>query len=159
VLTSEMGDAIEIESISFRNSPASPDPSGSYDDLEIHIGLCDSDVLGSTYADNFIAGTRTLVLSSSLYSTGDVAVGEWFDFELDTPYWYNGQDNLLIEVIWPSGLGSLYPYAWETNENRSCFGTFASTSGAFQTRLPHMMLNGTLELSNTTFGEIKATFL
>ena len=159
MLTSEIGDAIEIESISFRNSPASPDPAGNYDDLEIYIGLCDSDVLGATYADNFITGTRTLVLSSTLYSTGTVGVGEWFDIELDTPYWYNGADNLLIEVIWPSGSGSLYPYAWDSGSDRSSFGTYSSTSGAFQSRLPHMRLNGTLELSNTTFGEIKATFL
>lgn len=158
MLASEMGDAMEIESLSWRNPPASPDSSGNFTDLEIYVGLCNTDVLGNTYADNFIAGTRTLVLSSSYYSTGTVAVGEWYDFELDTPYWYNGQDNLLIEVIWPSGTGSLYSYAWPSNENRSCFGAYGSTSGGFQTRIPHLRLNGTLELSNTTFGAIKATF-
>lgn len=159
VLASEIGDAIEIDSFSWRRFP-SPEDQGTFVDFKMYLGLCDSDEIGTTFDDNYIPGTKTLVLEDNPYVTPVVPVGEWFDVELDTPYWYNGEDNLLIEVEWSAGNGSLYSWSWDGGPNRCIFAGYgASTAPAAITTVPHIKMNGTLELSNSTFGEIKASFI
>jgi hypothetical protein len=158
VLASEIGDAINIDSFSWRRFP-SPDDQGTFNDLKVYVGLCENDVLSTTFDDNFMPGTKTLVLSDSPYSTPVVPVGDWFDITLDTPYWYNGQDNLLIEVEWSSGQGSLYSWSWEGTGIRGIFALYGqSTAAVSNAYVPHLRINGTLELSQSTFGEIKASF-
>ena len=73
VLASEIGDAIEIESLSWKRFP-SPDDQGTFNDYAMYMGLCDSDQLGLNYEDNYISGTRTMVMSSSSYVTEVVAI-------------------------------------------------------------------------------------
>ncbi len=158
VLASEIGDAIEIESFSWKRFP-SPEDQGTFNDLKIYLGLCESDELGLNFDDNYIEGTRTLVMSASSYTTETVPVGEWFEVVLDTPYWYNWQDNLIIEVEWSSGDGSLYAFAWDGGPNRYIFAPYGSSSApGADVKVPHLLINGALELSSSTFGEIKASF-
>jgi hypothetical protein len=161
VLSSEIGDAMEIESISFNRFP-SPDDRANFNDMVIHMGLCDSDELTAVFADNYVSGTKTEVMSASSYMTESVAVGEWYTFDLDTPYWYNGQDNLLIEVEWSSGSGSLYSWSWDTGSDRKIYGDYGSTSAPSQNiggNVPTMQLDGTLSLDQSTFGRIKSVFI
>ena len=159
VLAGEIGDAIEIDSFSWKRSP-SPDDHGTFNDMVIYMGLCDSDQLGSTFDDNYIAGTRILVLSSSSYVTETVGVNEWFNFVCDTPFWYNCHDNLLIEIQWSSGLGSLYTWNWDAGDNRSMYGEYGMSTALVQgSNVPNLRLNGTLSLSNSTFARFKAAFL
>ena len=154
-----MGDAIEIESFSWKRCP-SPDDHGTFNDMAIYMGLCDSDQLGTTFDNNYIPGTRVLVMSSPSYTTETVGVNEWFTFVFDTPYWYNGQDNLLIEIEWSSGVGSLYTWNWNGGTNRSMYGLYgAATTSAQDPNVPNLRLNGTLSLSNSTFARIKAAFI
>jgi hypothetical protein len=158
VLASEIGDAINIESLTWKRFP-SPEDQGTFQDLKVYVGLCDTDVLGTTFDDNFMPGTKTLVLSGSPYSTPVVPVNGWFDITFDTPYWYNGQDNLLIEVEWSSGDGSLYSWSWEGSGIRCIFAPYGqSTASVSNPNVPHLRINGTLELSQSTFGGIKASF-
>jgi hypothetical protein len=158
VLASEIGDAMEIESFSWRRFP-SPEDQGTFNDLKVYLGLCNSDTITTTFNDNFMPGTRTLVLSGSPYTTPVVPVGGWFDVVLDTPYWYNGQDNLLIEVEWSSGAGSLYSWSWNGTGTRSIFALYGqSTAAVSEPKVPNLRINGTLDLSQSTFGEIKASF-
>ena len=158
VLASEIGDAIEIQSFSWKRSP-SPDDHGTFNNLAIHIGLCDSDQLVETFDDNYISGTSVLVLSSSSYTTETVGVNEWFTFVFDTPFWYSGQDNLLIEIEWSSGVGSLYSWVWDGGTNRSMYAHYGmATALVQQSTVPNLRLNGTLSLENSTFARIKAAF-
>ena len=158
VLASEMGDAVNIESFSWKRSP-SPDDHGTFNDMAIYMGLCDSDQLGSTFDDNYIAGTRTLVMSSPSYTTETVEVNEWFTFAFNTPYWYNGQDNLLIEIEWSTGAGSLYTWHWNAGTSRSMYAHYGGSTALVQQSIaPNLRLDGTLSLSNSTFARIKAAF-
>ncbi len=158
VLASEIGDAIEIESLSWKRY-ITGESQGTFNDMAVYIGLCDTDQLGMTFDDNYINGTRILVLSSSSYTTPSVGPNEWFSITFDTPFWYNGQDNLLIEVQWSSGLGSLYTWNWSGGSNRCVFGRYGSSTALVQSSsVPNLRLNGTLSLSNSTFARIKAAF-
>lgn len=159
VLASDIGDAIEIESFSWKRFD-SPDDHGTFNDMAVYMGLCDSDQLGTTFDDNYIPGTRILVLSGSPYTTQTVGVNEWFDFVFDTPFWYNGQDNLLIEIEWSSGAGSLYSWNWDGGTNRSMYAGYGmSTASSLGSKVPNLRLNGTLSLTNSTFAQIKAAFI
>jgi len=159
VLASELGDAIEIESLSWNRFP-SGDPMATFNDCKIYMGLCSSNELGTTFDDNYISGTRTLVLSSSSFATTPVGPNEWFDTVLDTPYWYNGTDNLIIEVEWSSGSGSLYSWNWNGGSNRSLIGVYGQSTGLeLSTNVPNLRFNGTLSLTNSTFARIKAAFI
>ncbi|MCD4777277.1 MAG: hypothetical protein K8S15_14675 [Candidatus Aegiribacteria sp.] len=161
VLASEIGDAIEIESFSWKRSVGG-EPQGSYNDLKIYMGLCSSNQLGLNFDDNYITGTKILVLSSSLYTTPSVNPNEWFDIVFDTPFWYNGQDNLLIEIEWSSAAGSdaLYSWHWDGGANRCIFGRYGSSAALFpKVEVPNLRLNGTLSLTNSTFARIKALFM
>ncbi len=162
VLSSEMGSAMEIQSISFRRYP-SPESQGTYTDFTMYMGLCSSDELVATFDDNWIPGTKTEVMSASSYTTETVAVGDWFTFNLDTPYWYNGQDNLLIEVNWSDGsTGSLYSWSWDTGTDRKIYGLYGSTMAPpanINGNVPTMQINGALSLDQSTFGRIKSAFI
>ncbi len=158
VLASEMGDAMTIDSFSWKRCPGG-DPQGTFYDMKIYMGLCSSDELGSTFDDNYISGTRIEVMSASPYTSQTVGINEWFEFVFDTPFWYNGQDNLLIELEWSDGAGSLYTWHWNAGTNRSIYGLYGeSTSLVQQSTAPNLRLNGTLSLTNSTFARIKAAF-
>jgi len=159
VLEGDIGDAILIESFSWKRSP-SPDNQGTFNDMAIYMGICDGAELGTTFDDNYINGTCTLVLSSPSYTSQAVAVNDWFEFTLDTPYWYSGQDNLLIEIQWSSGSGSLYSWNWDGGSNRCAYGPYGTSSASVRnSNVPNLRLNGTLSLTNSTFARIKALFM
>lgn len=161
MLASEIGEAIEIMSFSWKRSVGG-EPQGSYNNLNIYMGLCNSDELVLNYDDNYISGTRILVLSSSLYTTPSVNPNEWFEITFDTPFWYNGEDNLLIEIEWSSASGSdaLYTWHWNGGTNRCLFGRYGTSTALFQkVDVPNLRLNGTLSLTNSTFAQVKAAFI
>lgn len=160
VLASEISDAIEIETFSWKRY-ISGDPQGTYNDFKIYMGLCSSNELGLNFDDNYINGTKILILSSSLYTTTSVGPNEWFEVIFDTPFWYNGEDNLIIEIEWSSAAGTdaLYTWNWDGGANRSVFGRFGTSTALYQqSNVPNLRLNGTLSLSNSTFARIKAAF-
>ena len=159
VLKSEIGDAIEIDSFSWKRSPGG-DPQGIYNNMNIYMGLCSSDELVLTFDDNYIGGTRILVLSASQYISQSVGVNEWFEFVFDTPFFYNGQENLLIEVEWSGGSGSVYSWVWNGGTNSCVYGEYGSSTALVQdSNVPNLRLNGSLSLTNSTFARIKAAFI
>ncbi len=161
MLASEIGDAIEIEDFSWKRH-VSGDPQGTYSDLKIYMGLCSSNELGLNFDANYIYDTKILVLSSSSYTTTSVGPNEWFNVTFDTPFWYNGQDNLLIEIEWSAAAGTdaLYTWHWDGGANRCVFGRYGSSTGLFQgVDVPNVRLNGTLSLETSTFAQIKAAFI
>jgi hypothetical protein len=158
VLASDIGDAILLNELSWQRSVGG-EPVGTFTNFKMYLGLCASDQLTTDYEANYISGTRTQVLAASPYVNGATNPDDWFDVVLDTPYWYNGQDNLIIEVEWSSGAGSLYNWQWNGGSDRCVIGAYgASTGSSTESLVPHLILNGTLSLESSTFGAIKAAF-
>jgi hypothetical protein len=158
VLASELGSAIRIDELSFQRAVGG-EPVATFNDFKMYMGLGAGDQLTTDYMANYISGTRTQVLAASPYSNGAANPNDWFDVVLDSPYWYNGQDNLIIEVEWSSGAGSLYNWQWNGGSDRCVIGAYgASTGSSTESLVPHLILNGTLSLESSTFGAIKAAF-
>lgn len=159
VLDSEMGSAMLINSIAWLRSPAGNDQ-GHYYDVEIYMGLCASDQLGAAFEGNWVPGTKTLVFSDDQLDLA-ASANEWEPVELDTPYWYSGQQNLLYEVSWGSANPSysFYTWQWETGSARTVYATnLGSANGILSTKLSMLQFEGTLGLDLSTFGEVKASF-
>ena len=126
--------------------------------FKIYMGLCASDELGKEFEQNYIPGSKQLVFSMDdgwIYSNG---VAEWFDLQLDTPFWYNGTDNLLIDFAWTWGDVDIYVYAWDSGSQRSMYAPAGSATGYTDSTVIHMSLQGTLGLESSTFAHIKALF-
>jgi hypothetical protein len=158
VLDTEINSAIQIQSIGWKRSPTGVDMA-TFQNFKIYMGYSTNDQLSSTFLDNYIPGTRTLVFSRTTYPVVAGGPGNWFTTTLDTPFWYNGSNNLLIEVEWSDGEGSIYAFHWTAGTDRAIYGTYGSTSAdGFENTIPHLQLNGTLDLQPETFGSIKAGF-
>jgi hypothetical protein len=150
-----MDGAMEIETIALMRHPVS-EPEATFDQLTISMGLCESDTLSATYDDNYIPGTKTEVFNAASHTVSAPTGDQWFYVTLDTPYWYNGEDNLIIEFEWPSGSGSLYVYHWPTGGNRAVNGGYGSGSGYPEVNIPYMLLSGGLDFDQASFGSIKS---
>ena len=146
---------MEIQSIALKRHPASA-PEATFDELTISMGLCDSETLSTTFDDNYIPGTETVVLQATDYTVTAPTPDAWFYVDLDTPYWYNGDDNLIIEVEWPGGNGSLYAYHWQTGSDRALKARFGQSTGTLEQSLPNMLLTGPLNFDQESFGSIKS---
>jgi hypothetical protein len=162
VLDSEIGEAFEFDTICLkRHSSGSTSAGTNYDDFQIWVGLTDTDALSPVFEDNFLPGTRTLLFSrDSLYLEAEP--NAWIPFELDTPYWYGGSHNLIIEVLWSGGeeIGSecVYTWQWNTGTMRCASGPFSSSSGSLTSVIPLLQLVGEASLDSATFAEVKAEF-
>ncbi|MBN1434547.1 hypothetical protein JW921_07295 [Candidatus Fermentibacterales bacterium] len=156
MLEEEIGSAMYITSLAWKRTPLG-DPSSSFDDMKIYLGLCDSDVLGTDFESNYVPGTKTLVFSEAPF-TISAGADEWAVIELDTPFWYNGQDNLIVEVTWPDGAGTFYVYRWATGSDRTLEAPYGSSTGMTGQEVPHMQLIGDLGLDGCSFGRLKVSF-
>ncbi|NLP05618.1 hypothetical protein GX411_06685 [Candidatus Fermentibacteria bacterium] len=162
MLNEEIGNAFTVETLSLRrhSSGSTPAPTDLFD-FAIYMGLCENDVLNPNFDSNFIPGTRTIVFSrDSLHL--EVNPDELVTFDLDTPYWYNGVDNLLVEVLWSSGeeTGSecVYTWHWNTGAMRCASGLYSASSGSLTSIIPWMQITGASDLETCTFGEVKTLF-
>jgi hypothetical protein len=146
-----------IETISWqRTDPGSGDSTATFPEFELYMGLCTQDYLGTDFLDNYIPGTRILVFSSDPLEIAG-APGSWYDFDLQTPFWYNGEDNLLIELCWIDGAGSYQTYSWNSpGVPRSLKApTPDGPTGFLSSTMSEIRLDGTVELSQTTFARVK----
>lgn len=155
-LDSEIGSAMDISSIAWQRADAGDDQ-GHYYTAKIYMGLCSSDQLSSNFENNWIPGSRTLVFETAQLDL-NATPGEWEPVVLQTPYWYNGQDNLLIEVQWASADTnySFYTWKWNTGTARSVKATsLGSATGVLSTQMSELQLTGTMSLDGATFAEVK----
>lgn len=157
MLESEINTPMLITSIALKRSPIG-EGTASFQDLKVYMGTTDLNQLTLNYMNNYDSAGRTLVLSADPYPVTAVA-DQWFTVNLNTPYWYNGDDNLIIEFEWSDGEGSIYAWHWTAGSQRAVFGNYGASSGDdFETSIPHLQLNGTLALEPETFASIKAGF-
>jgi hypothetical protein len=153
-LASEMPGAMNIETIAWQRGTGGS-ASGTYNSFKLYMGLCASDELGAAFDDNYIPGSRILVYETPS-QTMSADPDQWMTIALDTPYWYNGTDNLILELEWTGGVNMFYTYWWETGTNRSVIAESASApSGTIGTSMSELQGTGSLGLDAVTFGEVK----
>lgn len=140
----------------YRTDPASVPY--SFADVEIHMGLCASDQLVGDFDENFVPGTKTLVLQVDTL-VFDAGPDEWFGVTLDAPYHYGGEQNLIIEIFHNPGEGYAYSLAWPAGTAR-CISAWSQPGqlGYPRSIVPYMRLTGVVSLVPITFGAIKAVF-
>ena len=147
---------MEIESISFMIE----DYYSSYKDtVYLYLALTDLDELTDTFDSNFIPGTRQLVLYVDTLYYG-TEPDQWFTVDFQYPFWYSGEENLLIELISPHIDGGYSDvYNWDSGALRSLVTyNISQQTGIQDFWVPYMILSGTMELSPGTFGSIKILF-
>lgn len=153
VLEEEIDQALTIESISYMVSSMQSNYNNIYE-VEIYMGLTELTVLTETFEDNYVPGTRQLVLSADSICYGDT-VDVWCPIQLQYPFDYSGQDNLVIEIICQSS-GYSPVYNWDATSHRALYSySLSSGTGTTYSFLPYMILSGSLGLEQRTFGSIK----
>jgi len=160
VLDSEIGTAITIQDLMWKRAPFGEDH-GSYNNFKIYMGYTTLDVLGTSFESNYVPSSKTLVFNRSTYTLSGLGPDQWFTTALDTPFFYNGSNNLLIDIEWTStpDSQSVYVYNWTGADGRSVFcSPDGQPSGGLESTAPHWILGGTNDLDNATFASIKYLF-
>jgi len=117
------------------------------------------DELSETFADNVAPGAlQEVVFIDSLRLYGEV--GSTLTIQFDQPFYYNGTDNLLIDIHYPDGMVEASAYNWEAGPARSVYCLFppsgsANPTGELSSKLPYMILECEFGLEAGTFGSIK----
>lgn len=154
VPSDSLGSAMVVNSIAFLIESGE---TVSFDQFVIHMGITELDELTDTFENNWMPGTRQKVYDHSNVTYNSPGSGEWMAIDLDTPFWYNGEDNLVMEFSWPQGTEVLMIWAWIPDGNNSLYAGWGEPTGNLIQECLMMRLEGTLSLSPGTFGGIKAT--
>jgi hypothetical protein len=158
VLASEIGSGMTVEGISVNCAELSP-YTGIRADAHIWMGLCESDILGTAFEDNYVPGSKTLVFQADTLEIDGVP-DTWVDIDLQTPFFYDGIRNLLIEV-WhePVGLNhGLYCWNWASGEGRMIWASSQGGDVYVDDDVPWLSITGQTALEQQTFGGIKRVF-
>jgi len=162
VLDSEIGTAITINDLLWKRAPSGHvTDQGFYNDFKIYMGYTTRDILEPDFDSNYVPGSKTLVFSRSTYTLSGLVPDAWFTTPLDTPFFYNGSGNLLIDIEWTSApeSNSIFIWNWNTNQlGRAMFATPEGPTGSPEETLPYMILGGTNDLESETFARIKTMF-
>ena len=149
-----LGTAIDIEAIGFMVSEGE---AVSFDRFTIHMGITGQSSLSEGFESNWITGTKTLVYDHDFVTYTSPGPNQWMEIPLDTVFWYNGEDNLLIEFGWPGGTEVIMIWAWVAPENYTCYAGWEEPQGNLLLESLVLRLSGALELSPDTFAGIKST--
>jgi hypothetical protein len=153
-LDEELGGPATIDAVSWQW--ASGGTFAAFGDLEIVLGHYDQDALGAVFDDNYLPGSDVMVYSEP-YTELKVGADDWVTLDLETAFDYDGTDNLVMEVRWSSGSGSIYTYKWETGQDRCLRGDGpGSAHGTLLTQMCEFRIETSLALEQSTFGSIKA---
>jgi len=143
-LEEEIGTAIEITGIYWHRGPMGSS-SGEFGDFNIFMGQCIIDSLDTVFDENWLPYSMMQVFSRETVLL-DVDAEEWFGFRLDSTYFYDGKYDLLIEVSWVGGSGSMQTYLSDTGDPPLCLksSTSDSPSGYMAAPRCQFMLEGVL---------------
>lgn len=85
-----------------------------------HTGLSS---LTNSYVNNYDGRTPVDVINRSVLNVGAAASGTWVPFTFDTPFDYNGTENLVVEVWWhgDNGAGGPARYGNAGGGNRQLY--------------------------------------
>lgn len=145
-----------ISQIGWQRGGSSGAASGYYNNFKLYVGLASVSELSNTYENNYIPGSRIMVYET-VTQTMSAGPDEWMIITLDTPFWYNGVDNLIVELQWVGGSNMFYTYMWETGASRGLMNTtdVGAPTGTLSTKMSELMFEGTMALEQNTFGYIK----
>ncbi|MEN8148007.1 MAG: hypothetical protein ABFR02_10380 [Campylobacterota bacterium] len=142
LLAGDIAGSGNIESISFRSFGA--EVATTCADANISMGHTSLSGLTLTYADNVEEGKGTLqtVVERSL-SISALAAGELFTIDLDTPFNYNGVDNVVLHVQMPTGCSNIIEIYTDTTQPDSLLHSQAipSATGSLFAFLPNLVMN------------------
>ena len=100
VLADDIGTAITISSIIFVSSYSE---SLNYVlDFTLSLAPTESQSLSTVFSENYEPGTLIEVFQIDSLDLA-MSVGGSLIIEFDTPYFYDGQDNLLLDIYYPDG--------------------------------------------------------
>ncbi len=157
VLQEEIKTAFQINSITFVF--AWPEETSYVTDFTISMANVENDQLIETFSQNYDPGTLVEVYHCDSLCLEN-GYGNELVLELDTPFFYNGQDNLLIDIYYPDGECWSRVYNWEAGTAR-CLrylflpGGSGSSTGYFFEWIPYMVFEGTANFDQSTFGAVK----
>ncbi len=145
-----------INSISFFKAPGATEDRVTFFEYYVTMGYCESNELGIYYNSNYIDGMRYRVFERTepvtFYDTDPTIY-------FDTPFFYDpAKGNLLFEIAWPDGRDEIYTYSSPESLMTCVYGPYDSLFGEQYSEVPHILLNGEWDLSQATFGGIKANF-
>ncbi|OPX30316.1 MAG: hypothetical protein B1H09_05185 [Gemmatimonadaceae bacterium 4484_173] len=129
-------------------------------EISLSMANVENDILSETFSENYLPGSLVEVFYlDSLFLTDGTVTTELV-LELDTPFFYNGVDNLLIDFYYPDGSCWCGNYGWNTGTARCVYNKFYPGTGGGPTGLvsdwiPYMVLEGTQSLEQNTFGAVK----
>lgn len=147
---------MEIQSISWQRGTTGYASTADFGNFRIYLGYCPDDMLTTSFTDNYIPLSRTLVHQEDI-QTISAEEDQWFTITLDSPFWYNGVDNLLMEVVWDSGTSNPSVYEFDTPMTPVCLKSASSSgeTGFLSSSRCQFMIEGTLEMETGTFAGIK----
>jgi hypothetical protein len=156
-LASEMDGPMTIGEIAWQRGGSSGSAQGTYNSFKIHMGLADSNELTDSFEDNYLPGSRTMVYATSSQTMTAQPDG-WMSITLETPFEYNGTDNLIVEIEWFGGANMFYTYMWDTGSNRGLMNKSdaSSPTGTLYTKMSELMFTPASSLEQHTFAAIKA---
>lgn len=155
VLEEELDGARTIEGFSLMRSGGSPAMSWECN-VSLYMGLTDLDMLTTDFEGNYSPGTKQLVLEADTLIYGD-SLDQWYAIDLDQPFSYPGEGNLILDFVMPEYGGFAYVYNWTAGPARGLYCPIQYAPGVtLVPELPYMLLSGTLALEPGTFGSIKA---
>lgn len=112
------------------------------------------DELTEVFEDNYPTGALVQVAVVDSLSTAGPD-GTEITVKLETPFYYNGADNLLIETEYSQGSSFAWSWCWNPSSNRGITSYPGDPTGNFQEYVPYMVLESPESLNNETFGGIK----
>jgi len=129
-------------------------------DFTQSMAAVESDYLVETFSENHLPGPLVEVhYSDSLVVLEGHATEHVL--ELDTPFSYNGVDNLLIDICYSDSTAWCGNYGWQDGTARCVYDLFYSggsgnPTGQSSGWIPYMVLQGMSDLRPSTAGASKA---
>ena len=159
VLENDLEGAMLIEALSFVAAPETGQFS-MFNDYQIKMGPTDLSSLEAGFDDNYSGDVLTVYdhAQATHYNNNGLVT-----IPLDTPYWYPGQGNLIIEIRYNDSGSipdnqSVYVMYCPAEDNRIVWTNSPdSPAGQQYPFLPHMFVSGEMSLVTTTFASIKAS--
>jgi hypothetical protein len=152
----DIGFPCTIESITYVRPNGGYGWAGGFSMKMAHVSI---DELSETFADNFTPGTlEEVAFIDSLPLYG--GAGSQLTIQFDQPFYYNGTDNLLIDIHYPDGMVEAGVYNWTAGPARNVCSIFPpggspDPSGDLSNMVPYMILECEMALGACTFGHIK----
>jgi hypothetical protein len=148
-----------IQSIAWQRAGSAGSETGTYNSFKLYLAVASGSELTDTYESNYVPGSRTLVYETPT-QTMSAGPDEWVTMTLDTPYWYSGTGNLIVEFEWQGGANMFYTYMWPTGTNRGLLNksSLGSPTGTLSQNMSELRFEGEDALQPMTFAEIKTLF-